>query len=468
MARLGLLLLILLLTPLRSNAQDTSCYCTSTINQLYGNCYANTSCWACQPGAYDTNWQQMYCQGYTAPVTCTSTFAEKQESCALHYSGGKFFKQETVTCSDGKVTVQPWQLYSDTCVADPPTCQQSSETQSGTCPVHTTGTVTSTRTSTCSDPYGSPVWSPWNTVSNCVQDPPTCRQSSESKTEGCPTHFTGSKTYVRNSTCSDPYGSPVWGDWVLTSNTCTPDPATCIPSTQTQTLQCDSGYVGQIIQDRVSTCPNPYGSPVWGAWMTSSNTCVKSVTNPTNPLSPVSPISPVSPVNATSAVSTPTSVVPVPGVSVLPTTPPTDMQSDPTSGSSEPPSQTSTGTSDAPSQGTSATSTPAKSGAKGKGGKDAKEEKKSGGSGMTTKKPSGSGLRIGGFSLGLSLELFIKPGYQQPQMVNQLNFTTEIPNEYRRSQDFLLELITPDDAWIDPNRIACDRGFSLCGDYLLE
>lgn len=184
--RLLLLLLLLLLKANNANAQSNYCYCIYPNND--GRCYANTACWACAPGAYSTAWQQQFCLGYTAPVTCTSSFTERTEACQTNYSGIKKYKQETKTCTDGQITTFSWQLYSNTCIQNPPTCQISS---------------------------------------------------------------------------------------------------------QTQTLSCQTGYTGSITQTRSSTCPDPYGTAVWGAWVTSTNTCVKSMTNPTSVTSPVSVISPV-------------------------------------------------------------------------------------------------------------------------------------------------------------------------------
>lgn len=363
MVRVGLLLLLLLSTA--SKAQD-ACYCTDQTNPTYGNCYANASCWACAPGAYNTDWQSRYCLGYTPPApTCTPSSLSEERSCPVNFSGTQTWKKDT-TCSNGTAVEGSWYLAAD----------------------------------------------------NCVALPPTCVASTESKSESCAVHFSGGKTYTRTSTCSDPYGTPVFGDWVLTTNTCTPDPHTCIVSVQTQSLPCEVGYVGTIIQDRTSTCPDPYGSPVWGSWISSSNTCVKSLTNATNPVSPVSPLNPVSPV--ASPVASPVQVVP----SVT-----------------EPPSA-------APSQEQSAEESTAESGAKGASNKEEKEKesKEEGGTGL---KPGAKapGIRIGGFGLALSLELFIKPGYTQQSLVSPIDYTMEISREYRRQQDFLIDLIANDDGY---------------------
>jgi hypothetical protein len=196
--------LLYLLLLLGTSKVQAACYASSWSNGMpvYGSIFANggDTLQYCQSLACSI-WPSMSgCPNATlvpAPVTCTSTFVEKTESCEPNHSGARRSKQETKTCSDGQVTVFPWQLFSDTCVRNPPTCQTS---------------------------------------------------------------------------------------------------------TQTETLSCQTGYTGSILQSQTSTCPDPYGSPIWpGAWTTTSNTCVKSVTNPTNVMSPVSPISPLNPASVVSS-----------------------------------------------------------------------------------------------------------------------------------------------------------------------
>ena len=151
----------------------------------------------------------------------------------------------------------------------------------------------------------------------------------------CPANHSGSITQTRTIT------NGTAGPWTTTSNTCVRNPPTCQTSTQTQTLSCQTGYTGSITQSQTSTCPDPYGSPMWsGAWTTTSNTCVKSLSNPTNVTSPASPISPLNP---TSVVSSPAAPQTVTATVSAPTT------QDPTS----------SGGSDAPAPASSATSTPA-------------------------------------------------------------------------------------------------------------
>jgi hypothetical protein len=87
----------------------------------------------------------------------------------------------------------------------------------------------------------------------------------------------------------------VQGSWATVSNSCTPDPATCSPSTQIRTLSCQEDYIGAITENRISSCATPYTEPVWGNWMVTQDTCVKSPTNVTNMSSPLNPVSPIAP-----------------------------------------------------------------------------------------------------------------------------------------------------------------------------
>jgi hypothetical protein len=244
MAKYLLYLLLLLLLPSQSSAQNNACYCVSNWRQdsTFGNaCTANADCWACRPGAYSPSWQQAFCSGYTAPPPVVNI-----------------------------------------------------ETQFLSCPANYSGSITQTRTITNGTPGA------WSTTSNTC----TAIVTSETQTLSCPVNYSGAITQTRTVTAGVP------GYWTTTSNTCRQDPPTCQTSTQTQTLSCPTGYTGSITQSQTSTCPDPYGSPIWpGAWTTNSNTCVKSVTNPTNPTSPVSPLNPASVVSSPAAAVTSTATV---------------------------------------------------------------------------------------------------------------------------------------------------------------
>ena len=323
-----LLLLILLLSPIRnSDAQYSNyCYCTTSWRQgtVYGSvCTANADCWACAPGAYNTTWQQAFCPNYQAPVV---------------------------------------------------TCQTETQTQTLSCPVNYTGQITQTKTKTC-------------TTS----------------------------------------GQGIWGDWVTTSNTCVQNPPTCQVSSQTQTLSCETGYTGSIIQTRSSTCPNPYGNPVWSAWVTTSNTCVKSITNPTNVASPVSPVSPLNPASptSTSALTTQSSTVTAPTTSsVQSSQTTTDGLSAPTAVSSVPSSTAQTdakATSPAPATASQTTSnTPTST---------PPEPPK----GMNQKSVVG---RV------LSLEQKVGGIVQKMNPFPEVSINQEIPLEMRQNNKFLMDILS--------------------------
>ena len=279
-----------------SNAWAQACYCTYPAGD--GRCYANTACWACTPGAYSIDWQKQFCYGFQAPIV-------------------------------------------------------------------------------------TPL-------------PPACEPSSETRVDACLPNQTGSKTYTRQSTCTTS-GQSVWGAWQLTQDSCKWNPPTCQISTQTQTLSCPAGFVGSITQQQTSTCPDPYGSPVWSnAWQTTSNTCVKSISNPSNPASPLSSIL---------VPAIPSAPVIAPQAPVQMTTPSTDTPSTPP------------------------TSTPAPSPAPSVSGSNA-----------------GTGARA--VSIVQRLEL-VGAMPKQPSIVELISINQELPDAVRRQQNLLSELIQPDASWLD-------------------
>jgi len=139
------------------------------------------------------------------------------------------------------------------------------------------------------------------TISGCYTPPPqviTCTYSATTEFRSCPVNFSGSQTWKSEINCPNgQYGQPMPSGWFKIADTCTPNPPSCKTSIETQTLSCQSGYTGTVTQTRSNSCPDPYGQPVWGGWVTSQDTCVKSLTNPTNVTSPISPISPTSVLN---------------------------------------------------------------------------------------------------------------------------------------------------------------------------
>lgn len=283
------LYLLLLLSLLRASDVQANCYAGSWANGLpvYGSLYVDggTSLAQCQALACQIYPSTQGCPQAT-PI-CTSTFIEKTESCQPNFSGQRRSKQETKTCTNGQTTVYPWQMFSDTCTPNPPSCQAS---------------------------------------------------------------------------------------------------------TQTQTISCQTGYVGTITQVQSSSCPNPYAQPIWsGTWITTQNTCVKSLTNPTNVTSPVSPVSPLNQ-TVTPASPTPTSPVTAPTTQDVPNSVTTPTTSQTKSTASETP---------------------------------------------TPKSP----FSIKTIPLALSLELFSKP-MAQPNVFHDLNIGQELPNDIKMMQNIYMDLIT--------------------------
>lgn len=233
--------------------------------------------------------------------------------------------------------------------------------------------------------------------------PQACNTEVQFQTQSCQANYSGIITQSRTKIC--PQG--IWSEWQTTQNTCTPNPPSCQVSTQTQTLSCPTGYVGSITQSQTSTCPNPYGQPVWsGTWITTANTCTKSVTNPTNLASPVSPVSPLNP---TSALTTPTPVATAPQTTA-------------------PSPQTTTDGLPAQNQASSAPSSTAPT--------DAKVTT------PTTAIPTPkTPFTIKNIPPALSLELFSKP-LTQPNLFPDLNIGQELSNDIKIMQQTYMDLIT--------------------------
>ena len=114
----------------------------------------------------------------------------------------------------------------------------------------------------------------WLSQANCQQ--PSCQlpnPSTKTQTQACPSVQTGTITQTSTATCPSPTGNPVWGAWVTSSNTCGISCQLPNPATRTQTQVCPSGQTGTITQTSTATCPSPTGNPVWSDWVSSSNTC---------------------------------------------------------------------------------------------------------------------------------------------------------------------------------------------------
>ena len=255
-----------------------------------------------------------------------------------------------------------------------------------------------------------------------VYQTPACSDLVENQTTACTLpHYSGAINQSRNFSCS----TQSWSAWTETSNNCTPDPPTCQTSVETRQLTCQADYVGSITETRYSSCPDPYGAPVFGAWVETSNTCVKSATNVTNVSSPVSPTSPLNPINTSPAGlaenSAPDIVSPVTNVQVE--QPKQEVKETPKAKEESP--------KDPPK-------TEQKS--------ESKESPK-------LDVPKGKQL-VHGFGIVLSLEILNKPIIQQIELTDAFKFEQEINSEFGRNQNLQLELIQLGTSQDDFNSIA--------------
>ena len=228
-------------------------------------------------------------------------------------------------------------------------------------------------------------------------EPPACADGVEFQSLACQPNYSGAVNQSRTYYCQ----TSTYSDWVTTSDNCSPDPPTCQGSVQERQIACQDGYSGSITQTSTSQCPDPYGQPIFGAWVETQNSCQMTTSNPMNVNSPVSPISPVNQMN----VEQPAIVIETPPVAqevtVMQTTADTPKTEQVQSTSSE-----------------STTSTS-----------------------QQQEVPKGKTL-VQGFGLVMSLEILNAPAMQQEQTLNTLlEYQQELPYELRGNQDFLLQFI---------------------------
>ena len=247
-----------------------------------------------------------------------------------------------------------------------------------------------------------------------VYQVPVCSPQVEYQTLSCPVHQSGAINQSRSYECT----SQSWTGWTTTSNNCTPDPPTCIESTETRQLTCSAGYEGLSQEQRNSICSDPYGSPTWTTWLEIYNTCKMTSTNINNPASPISPISPINPNSVISqSISNTTmtqAIDPVQGMSLGTTSLQESLTTSPSSTTTTEKLQVSTSI-----------------------------ELKPAPPEVKVETPKGKEI-VPGFGIVMSVQL-LNAGYnmQQEQMKEYINLIQE--ENYGREQNILLEFISSND-----------------------
>ena len=248
-----------------------------------------------------------------------------------------------------------------------------------------------------------------------VYQVPVCSPQVEYQTLSCPVNQSGAINQSRSYDCT----AQTWTGWTTTSNNCTPDPPTCIESTETRQLTCSAGYEGLSQEQRNSICSDPYGSPTWTTWLEIYNTCKMTATNVNNPTSPISPISPMNPTSVLNQQIAPAISVETVTVQDLTATVPTISKD----------VQGTTMTSATGAVSTSLTTTSSASSSAEK--KDSSKE---------TSLPKGKEI-VPGFGLVMSMQL-INASYNMQQQQVQEYINLEQENEYGRIQEFTLSLLS--------------------------
>jgi hypothetical protein len=246
---------------------------------------------------------------------------------------------------------------------------------------------------------------------------PVCTDTVEYQSLSCPLpHYSGVVNQSRSYACS----SSTWSSWTTTSDNCTQDPPTCFETTEQRTLACEAGYTGSILEQRTSTCSDPYSTPAFGSWIQVTNSCVKSMDNPTNPISPTSPLSVTSPLNPINA-----PVIPIEPVIVPMDFAQTQMPVETTSARQETKTEVKT---ESRQESQPASRTTASTEAK----LDPKQEL-----------PKSKEL-VPGFGIVMSMQMLTQAyTIQNQQIIEAINMEQE--NDYAREQEVYFKLILADD-----------------------
>jgi hypothetical protein len=209
----------------------------------------------------------------TALPVCIPGVNTRTLSCGEGYTG-LITQTQTISCPSkySNPVVSEWVETGNTCTALPVCTVPAPETQTLSCGEGYSGNIIKTRTASCPDKYGTPVWSDW-VENNTCQELPLCTTGTDSRTLSCPDGQIGNIIETRNSTCPDKYGTPVWSDWSQASNTCVNAPTECSPVTETKKVRCEKWYYkGSTIYVRTKIC-NSNGTFSWTDWTLQSSTC---------------------------------------------------------------------------------------------------------------------------------------------------------------------------------------------------
>jgi len=137
----------------------------------------------------------------------------------------------------------------------------------------------------------------------------TCTDQTEQRTTACTEPNTsGYVNEARFYSCN----TSSWSSWTVSSSHCTPDPATCIEAVEERTVECEPGYHGSSVEQRLTTCSTPYSDPVQSTWTMISTSCTLKAADPTSIESPLNPVSPINSLDQNSVDVTTQSVKPVP------------------------------------------------------------------------------------------------------------------------------------------------------------
>lgn len=257
--------------------QSRSAFCVSSYGSFQWTPWTTTSeaCSPCPAPENRINTQNLSCPTGQDGIWTQTREERRTANCPLPGPNGP----SELTSWNSWTAVTAWATATNTCapicVLPTPSTELQWTDQSQACPPgqagHNKWQRQETRTASCpalapgySVPVGSYSWSPWTATGSIRNQDNTCATcpTPQNQTLNCPSGQVGSITQNRTYNCS---GEGNWNPWITTSNTCV-----ACPAPESQALSCPSGQVGTISQSRTYNCS---GQGSWGAWTTTSNTC---------------------------------------------------------------------------------------------------------------------------------------------------------------------------------------------------